>query len=134
MEQLTTPAVWIVDDDEDDQQFIRSAFLNGAPSVSVRSLYDGEELLPALRECTDLPKLILLDINMPRKNGFETLAELRGITEFASLPVIMLTTSSADEDRLHCLALGATRFLTKPTHYEQLRELAQELSQQWVLT
>lgn len=134
MQQLTTPTVWLVDDDEDDQLFIRSAFRNGQPPISVLTLSDGDELLPRLLACIDLPRLILLDVNMPRKNGFETLKELRSVPDFADLPVIMLTTSSDDEDRRRSLVLGANHFLTKPLTHEQLRQLAQELIQQWELS
>ncbi|CAN5535353.1 response regulator [soil metagenome] len=127
------PSVWLVDDDEDDQRLICSAFLEGDPSIQIRTLNDGEELLPALVNCPKLPLLILLDINMPRQNGFETLTELRNIPAFSDLPVIMLTTSSADEDRQRSLALGANQFLTKPLSYKQLRYMAQALSQEWAL-
>lgn len=134
MEQPLALPVWIVDDDEDDQQFIRSAFLNGNPSISVLSLRDGEELLPKLAESDELPRLILLDINMPRKDGFETLTELRSVAAYANLPVVMLTTSSSEEDCQRCLALGANDFLTKPLTYRELRQIAEQLSQQWALS
>ena len=133
MQQLTTPTVWLVDDDEDDQLFIRSAFRDGQPPITVLTLSDGDQLLPKLRACVELPRLILLDVNMPRKNGFETLKELRGVADFADLPVVMLTTSSDDEDRKRSVALGANHFLTKPLTHEQLRRLAQQLIQQWEL-
>jgi CheY-like chemotaxis protein len=132
--QSSAPTVWIVDDDEDDRLFIRSAFRDGQPSISVLTLSDGDELLPKLRESIEVPRLILLDVNMPRKNGFETLKELRQLPGFAHLPVVMLTTSSDEEDRRRSLALGANYFLTKPLSYERLKELAQELSQEWELS
>ena len=132
--QTTTPTVWVVDDDEDDQLLIRSAFFEGEPSVKVLLLHDGDELLPKLSQSDQLPRLILLDVNMTRKNGFETLKELRSVADFGDLPVVMLTTSSADEDRRRSLALGANQFLTKPLSYERLKELAQELSQEWALS
>lgn len=134
MYPLITSTVWIVDDDEDDQLFIRSAFQEGEPSINALSLLDGEELLPKLAKCLKLPRLILLDINMPRKDGFETLAELRSVPEFAEVPVIMLTTSSDEEDRRRSLALGAQQFLTKPLSNQQLKVLAKQLVQEWSLT
>lgn len=131
--QMDTPTVWVVDDDEDDQLFIRSAFGNGEPPVKVLVLNDGADLLPKLAECDELPRLVLLDINMPRKNGFETLRELRAIADYADLPVVILTTSSAKHEHEHSLALGANQFLTKPLSFNQLSVLAQELSKQWKL-
>ena len=134
MQSPTVPTVWLVDDDEDDQLFIRSAFRDGHPSVDVLILDDGTELLPTLAQCQIRPRLILLDINMPRQNGFETLAGLRRVADYADLPVVMLTTSSAEADRQRSFALGATHFLTKPLTYPQLRRLAQELTRQWALS
>ena len=134
MTKLTTPTVWIVDDDEDDQLLIRTAFFEGEPSIKVLLLHDGDELLPQLSQADQLPLLILLDVNMPRQNGFETLKELRQFPAFAHLPVVMLTTSSNEEDRSRSLALGANHFMTKPLSYERLRALAQELSQEWELS
>ena len=134
MQSPTITTVWLVDDDEDDHLFIHSAFMDGQPSIHVLTLNDGAELLAELAECDELPRRILLDINMPRKNGFETLAELRSVPDYADLPIVMLTTSSAEMDRQRSLALGATHFLTKPLTYPQLRRLAQEVTHQWALS
>ncbi|WP_018618342.1 response regulator [Spirosoma luteum] len=130
---MCTSTVWVVDDDEDDQLFIRTAFASGKQPIEVFSLSDGSELLPKLGECVELPGLILLDINMPRKNGFETLIELRAVPAYADIPVVMLTTSSEAEERNRSLALGANQFLTKPLSYDQLKLLAEELSDEWNL-
>ncbi len=130
---MCTSTVWVVDDDEDDQLFIRSAFANGEQPIEVFSLSDGSELLPKLSECVELPGLILLDINMPRKNGFETLTELRAVPAYADIPVVMLTTSAEEKERSLSLALGANQFLTKPLSYDQLKSLAKELSDEWNL-
>ena len=134
MQQPTTSTVWIVDDDEDDQLFIRSAFIDAHPSVAVLILSDGDQLLPTLAQSTELPRLILLDVNMPRKNGFDTLKELRQVADFTDLPVVILTTSSDEGDRKRSLALGANHFLTKPLTYERLKAMVQELSREWELS
>lgn len=126
--------VWVVDDDEDDQLFISSAFKACTPPISVFALNDGSELLPCLAKCTTLPRLVLLDINMPRKNGFEVLQELRNTPEFANLPVVILTTSSAEAEQNRSFALGANQFITKPLSFDKLSALAQELSTRWVLS
>ncbi|WP_245776867.1 response regulator [Spirosoma endophyticum] len=77
--------------------------------------------------------MILLEINGSFKNGFETLEDLRSNPAYAHLPVIMLTTSSAPEDRQRSIRLGVNQFLTKPLGYESLRQMAHELAQQWAL-
>ena len=127
------PSVWVVDDDEDDQLFIRSAFKETHKPIQVRTLTDGDQLLPQLTDSDELPRLILLDINMFRQNGFETLNQLRNTPMFAHLPVIMLTTSSDASDCQRSLALGANRCLTKPASYKQLVNLVKELTEDWEL-
>lgn len=129
----TTPSVWVVDDDEDDRIFIQSAFEDIETEVSVMTLNDGDQLLPKLVDCEQLPRLILLDINMARQNGFDTLAQLRNTSAFAHLPVIMLTTSSDNTDRQRSIALGANQFVTKPASYNQLVTLVKGLTEQWKL-
>ncbi|GAB3999759.1 response regulator [Spirosoma daeguense] len=127
------PAVWIVDDDEDDRLFLRSAFEDMSKPVSVLTLTDGDQLLPKLANSEALPQLILLDINMVRQNGFETLVQLRNSVSFSKLPVVMLTTSSDYDDRQRSLDLGANQCLTKPASYNQLVGMVKGLTEQWAL-
>lgn len=128
------PTVWVVDDDEDDQFFIRSAFEDIRLPVRVVPLSDGDQVLPKLAVCKELPRLILLDINMARQNGFETLQLLRNNPGFVDLPVLMLTTSANEDDRARGLALGATQFVTKPPDYKQLVALVKRITTQWALS
>ncbi|GAB4031226.1 response regulator [Spirosoma jeollabukense] len=131
---IKVPAVWFVDDDEDDRLFVRSAFEDIGPAVTVLTLNNGEQLLAELKDCGGLPKLILLDLNMPGLNGFDLLRQLRSTPSFTHIPVVIFTTSSNEPDRQKSLTAGANGFLTKPTTYEDLSRMAQSLSQQWVLT
>ncbi len=130
----TFPSVWVVDDDEDDRLFIRSAFADTKRPVDVLTLTDGDQLLPKLAACEQLPRLILLDINMARQNGFDTLLQLRNSPMFAHLPVVMLSTSSDTRDRQKSLDLGANQCLTKPATYTQLVLLASGLTERWGLS
>ncbi len=70
-------AIWVVDDDLDDQFLLEVAFKNITPPISIKQLYDGENLLPNLEKTASLPQLVLLDLNMGHQNGFETLAQIR---------------------------------------------------------
>lgn len=133
MSQYETP-VWVVDDDPDDQLFIRSAFEQLRPPVRVTTLDDGEELLLRIQQTAALPHLILLDLNMPRLNGFETLARLRQLPAYKDLPVVVLTTSSAQEEREKAMAAGADAFFTKPVTYASILKLADEIVRQWPVT
>lgn len=130
---LDASTVWVVDDDEDDRLFIRSAFADTHQPISVLTLADGDQLLPKLAACSKLPQLILLDINMTRQNGFDTLKQLRNTPTFAHLPVVMLTTSSDASDKQRSIALGANQFMTKPSNYNQLVTLVKGLTEQWAL-
>lgn len=129
-----SPSVWVVDDDEDDRLFIRSAFADTQRPVDVLTLTDGDQLLPKLADCEQLPQLILLDINMVRQNGFDTLLQLRSSPMFAHLPVVMLSTSSDTRDRQRSLDLGANQCLTKPASYSQLVVLVSGLTERWGLS
>lgn len=130
---LDSPTVWVVDDDVDDQYLIISAFKQILPSATVKQLTDGDEVVPCLQEAARLPRLILLDLNMTRQNGYETLAELRSIPAYQQLPVVVLTTSADEADRRKSLAMGANGFLTKPPTQQEIIHLLSELVAAWNL-
>lgn len=125
--------VWIVDDDPDDQYFSELAFKRLVPSIGIKLLNDGEELLPALSQSTQRPSLVILDLNMPRLNGLETLAQLRSTPAFEDIPVIVLTTSSGTEDQQLAAQLGANGFLTKPPSMDLLIGLFKRILEDWQL-
>ncbi|MVM32476.1 response regulator [Spirosoma sp. HMF4905] len=133
MPRTNPPQIWIVDDDEDDQYLFAGAFKSLSPSLRVQLFNDGEDLLPALAQSTRLPDLIILDLNMPRVNGFEALKLLRAEPSYQRLPVIVLTTSDQLEDQTKALALGADGFLTKPPSFDKILILFEQLVQQWQL-
>lgn len=130
----SSPVIWIVDDDEDDQYLFEIAFKTLKPPVSVRRLNDGEELLPALSQSEIKPSLILLDLNMPYLNGFEVLQQLRAEPAYKSLPVVVLTTSNHREDEAKAMELGANAFLTKPGSSGKLLMLFGQLVEQWKIS
>ena len=130
---LNSPHVWIVDDDADDQYFFEQAFKTLVPSLIIRSLYDGEELVSALEQSETYPDLILLDLNMPRVNGFDALEQLRTEPLIKELPVVVLSTSSEEPDRQRALQLGANGFLTKPPTLDQILSLFGTLVEEWQL-
>jgi len=125
--------VWVVDDDADDQFLIETAFKEIIYPLTIKQLSDGDELLPQLQGAYTLPQLILLDLNMQRKNGFDVLAELRSIPAYRKLPVVVLTTSSNEDDRQKSLALGANDFLTKPYALKEIISMLRRLVLKWHL-
>ena len=125
------PKVWVVDDDDDDQYLICSAFIELVPPVRVKSFYNGAEVITHLKMVKTVPQLILLDLNMPGINGLDVLRQARAIPTYQEVPIIILTTSfhSADEEK--AIELGATNLLLKPSTFDKLSALVQQLVIKW---
>ncbi len=132
MNTENTPWVWLVDDDSDDQLLVRAAFKQANPDVTVHTIDDGDQLLFQLREASPLPKLVLLDLNMARMGGFETLQAVRLALPDVWLPIIIFSTSSNKTDQKQALQQGANAFISKPSEYGKLVELTRELSREWL--
>ncbi len=129
----------LADDDPDDRQLTRDAFMENRLANSLDCVEDGEELLDYLNRRgkfgnlgnVPLPGLILLDLNMPRKDGREALKELKANPEFRRIPVVVLTTSKAEEDILRSYDLGVNSYITKPVTFKSLVEIIKVLGRYW---
>ncbi len=127
------------EDDPDDCLLVEDAFHESGQSNQLIFVQDGITLLEYLRrqgnyrEPSDAPRpdLILLDLNMPRKDGRESLAEIKADPELRSIPVVVLTTSSAEEDVLHTYDLGCAGYITKPTSFQDMLDMVRGLNQYW---
>lgn len=118
-----------VDDDENDILLLQAALKAAGYSGAIEFAADGQEAIEFLDQ-TDTPgslDLVLLDLNMPRRNGFECLQWMRSRTKYRSLPVAMFTTSSHPEEISKAYELGADLFLVKPLTYDELLLVAQAL-------
>ncbi len=124
--------IWLVDDDLEDQFLVQRAFSSITPKVVIQTLDDGDEVVPALTASQLLPKLIILDLNMARMDGFETLTALRNRPRFESIPVVVLTTSNNPKDQEMSEQLGAIAYYTKPFHYQGLVDLVNQLATRWL--
>ena len=119
----TKNLVYIVDDDPDDRQIILDAFLENNAEMDYVFAEDGTQLMENLNEAltvSELPTLILLDLNMPGMLGLQALKEIKGNKRFASIPTIVLTTSTLPMDRKLSYEYGANCFLSKPPFYTDL--------------
>jgi CheY-like chemotaxis protein len=125
--KYTSFPILMADDDPDDQLLTRDAFQEITPVECISFVDDGEALLSTLRTMERLPRLILLDWNMPRKNGYETLTALKSDSKFTLLPVVVLTTSTDPSDIELAIKTGAASFMTKPLAYEGLVAFAKEM-------
>jgi CheY-like chemotaxis protein len=131
--------ILLVDDDEEDLQMTQEALRESRLGNDLRLAHDGEELMEYLlrqgpySDPSDSPRpgLILLDLNMPRKDGREALAEIKANPELRKIPVIVLTTSKAEEDIFRTYDLGVSSFITKPVTFAGLVEAMSILSQYW---
>ncbi|RZM10334.1 MAG: response regulator [Pedobacter sp.] len=126
------PCVFVADDDEDDRFLLHSAFAKNSPQCQLVFAHDGVALLEALAQSGSRPELIILDLNMPRLNGFEALKQLREHPVYQRTPIVMLTTSDSEQDRQRAQALGATEFITKPMSGTLLDQLVIQMRRDWL--
>ena len=111
--------ILVVEDNEDDVILIREAFAEGKMVNSITVVADGEEAMAYLQHQgryadATLPGIVLLDINMPKKNGFEVLADIKADQRLRPLPVVMLTVSEREEDVIRSFEGGACSYIRKP--------------------
>jgi CheY-like chemotaxis protein len=119
----------MADDDEDDCMFARKAFEESGIPGLMDFVADGVELLEYLSDSGVLPTIILLDLNMPRKNGKEALKEIKSTPALQNIPVVILTTSHWEDDVEFCRRHGACTFLTKPVSFREWVEIIKSLAE-----
>jgi len=140
---LTPPAshrparVLLVEDNEADVRLTREALREAGENVRLSAVIDGEQALAFLRRqdgFADAPRpdLVLLDLNLPRKNGLEVLDELRADPSLAPIPVIMLTSSAARSDVEAAYARGANAFVVKPLELDAFMDLIGAIRGFWL--
>jgi CheY-like chemotaxis protein len=131
--------ILVAEDDEEDRLLTEEA-LAGAHLVNdLRFVVDGEDLMSYLRRegpysaagAAPRPGIVLLDLNMPKKDGREALAEIKQDPDLHRIPVVVLTTSKAEEDILKTYELGVNSFITKPVTFTGLVEALQAFSRYW---
>lgn len=131
--------VLVADDDPDDQLLIKEALAEVRPCIRVDFVEDGVALLDylnrsgAFADLTDrpLPRLVLLDLNMPLKDGREALFEIKSDPSFWHIPIVILSTSNADYDIRRAYQLGANSFVTKPASFERLVGVMKAIDTYW---
>ena len=132
--------ILMADDDADDRQMTREAFEESRLANDLRFVEDGEELMDYLKrrgqyadpDNSPRPGLILLDLNMPRKDGREALREIKADPQLKHLRVVVLTTSKAEEDIFRTYDLSAASYITKPVTFESLVEVVRALGKYWL--
>jgi CheY-like chemotaxis protein len=131
--------ILIADDDEDDRLMTKEALAESRLANDLRFALDGEDLMDYLHRRgrhadpadSPVPGLILLDLNMPKKDGREALAEIKTDPKLRKIPVVVLTTSRAEEDIFRTYDLGVNSFITKPVTFQGLVDAMKVLSDYW---
>ena len=131
--------ILMAEDDPEDQMLTREGFEESRLANDLYFVEDGEELLDYLHrrgkfsdpQQSPRPGLILLDLNMPRKDGREALKEIKADPDLRSIPIVVLTTSKAEEDIVRSYDLGANSYITKPVTFEGLVAVLKTLGRYW---
>ena len=137
--EAMTITLLMAEDDEEDRLLTKDALAQSRVANNVRFVEDGEELMDYLYQRgkyadsnrAPRPGLILLDLNMPRKDGREALREIKADPDLRAIPVIVLTTSKAEEDIVRSYDLGASGFISKPVTFEGLVDVMKTLGRYW---
>ena len=140
MTSKKTITILMADDDQEDRMLTQDALTENHLTNDLKFVEDGEQLMDYLNnrgEYNDkikfpLPGLILLDLNMPRKDGREALKEIKSDNKLKAIPVIILTTSKAEEDILKTYDLGASSYITKPVTFNGLIDVMKSIGKYWL--
>lgn len=132
--------ILLADDDEEDRMLATDALQESRVVNDLRCVEDGEELLDYLYHrgryaepgSAPPPGLILLDLNMPKKDGREALKEIKADPDLRRIPVVVLTTSKAEEDIYRTYDLGANSFITKPVSFDGLVNVMRDIGRYWI--
>jgi len=131
--------ILLADDDEEDRMLTSDALNESRVVNDLRFVEDGEDLLDYLyrrgkydADSAPRPGLILLDLNMPRKDGREALREIKADPDLRRIPIVVLTTSKAEEDIYRTYDLGANSFITKPVSFDGLVNVMRDLGRYWI--
>ena len=138
----TSFIILIADDDDDDCMLAQEALAESRLTSAVRIVRDGEELMDYLynrgqyadKKLAPRPDLILLDLNMPKKDGREALQEIKADSQLRPIPIVVLTTSKAEEDIYRSYDLGANSFIIKPMTFSSLVEVMRTIGKYWFET
>ena len=121
-------SITLADDDEDDRLFFQDAFEEFKINTNVTTCYDGVDLMEYLsKPDTILPNILFLDLNMPRKNGFECLLEIRKDPKYKDVAIAIYSTSSSEEDIENTFIHGANIYIKKPSEFSTLKKVLSEV-------
>jgi len=134
-------SILIADDDADDRYLLETAFFEKGYTEKIEFVENGVEVLNFLSNVKagennrkDFPKFVLLDLNMPKKDGREVLKEMKENPEFKSIPVIVFTTTKNETEIRRCYELGANTYIIKPVSFDALLHVVENIRSYWLNT
>lgn len=135
---MNSPFILIAEDDVDDRMLLQTAFDENNIKIQIEFVGNGSELIEYLETLegrkSNYPRIILLDLNMPKKDGRETLREIKQHPVFKKIPVVVFTTTKNENEIARCYELGANTYVVKPDSFELLRKIVISLSEYWFST
>ena len=131
--------ILLIEDNPGDVRLTQEAFKEGSMSINLEVVMDGVEAIQFLRkkepfEDRAKPDLILLDLNLPKRDGREVLEEIKSDTELKSIPVVVLTTSNAEQDILKSYNLHVNCYINKPVDFDKFFDIIQKIEDFWLTT
>jgi CheY-like chemotaxis protein len=131
--------ILIAEDDADDRFLLQTAFVENGFNDRLCFVENGVEVVDYLMKLEDdnninLPRFILLDLNMPKKDGREVLKELKQNEKFKNIPVVIFSTTNNEQEMRRCYELGANSYITKPNSFENLLKTVAALRSYWLQT
>lgn len=132
--------ILLIEDNLNDAELAMRALLKNNPSFSIEHIADGEEALVYLKKLGDLsavnqfsiPKLILLDLKLPKIDGFEILKTIRSSDKTKLIPVVIFSSSAEEKDILECYTLGSNSYMVKPVAFDHFMEAVAEIGRYWL--
>lgn len=119
--------ILLIEDDGDDIDLLREAFEMNNINCQINTVKEGDLAIPFLMDAHILPDIIVMDLNLPRMHGREILAHIKSSAELANIPLVVLTTSSLQEDVNFTFSMGINKYLTKPTTIEGFNSTVQAI-------
>lgn len=132
MNTNSEPLILMADDDADDCTLARNALRESGARGAMRCIENGMELMDYLSRSESAPVLILLDLNMPIKDGRQVLKEIKSMPAFQHIPVVVFTTSRESKDIAYSVEMGAQSFITKPNTFGEWVSIMKSLADRWL--
>ena len=131
MNQLS---ILLIEDDPDDVELMQEALKGTDTQYTMHVIGEGDGVLPYLEVCKKFPNVIILDLNMPKKDGREALKEIKQHPVFKKIPVIIFTTTKNENEIRRCYELGANTYIVKPVSFDALLRVVEDIRSYWMNT